>query len=71
MSVLPHSIYLIAVVEDDAVDALPVHQRAVARAEVAHANASTLGVEREVAPRHRDVGEHEILIGAATDARLG
>ena len=62
---------LIAVVEDHGVDALPVDQRAVARAEIAHAIAAVLGVDREVAPRHRDVGEHEILIGAAADARLG
>ena len=62
---------LIAVVQDHRVDALPVDQRAVARAEVAHAKAPALGVQRKVAPRDRDVGEHQVLIGATADARLG
>ena len=61
---------LIAVVQDHRVDALPVDQRAVARAEVAHAIAPVLGVQREVAARDRDVGEHQVLVRAASDADL-
>ena len=48
-----------------------VDQRAVAGAEIAHAIAAALGVDGEVAARHGDVGEHQVLIGAASDARLG